>query len=118
MRDRKDLSDEEYDAYRAKQTMLDKCGVTDVAAVAISTHPAGIEGNMADTAIELLMELLRSGNRAVQDSVYTYIENDKDGKFVGHFRARMKHSTYVESTVAISRQNVLLHLVPRIILLL
>jgi hypothetical protein len=39
--------------------------VTDCVLTAISTHTANVEGNLADEGIELLMELLNAGNKAV-----------------------------------------------------
>jgi hypothetical protein len=79
-----------HEFYSNKQKFLDSRGVTHAVAVAISTHAAGIEGNAADAALELLKELLYSGNTSVQNSVYNYVCNDdKDAKFLGHFKTRM-----------------------------
>lgn len=79
-----------HEHYTNKQRFLDSRGVTKAAAVAISTHAAGIEGNAADAALELLKELLYSGNSSVQFSVYDYVcDEDKDAKFLGHFKTRM-----------------------------
>jgi hypothetical protein len=79
-----------HEFYSNKQKFLDSRGVTHAVAFAISTHAAGIEGNAADAALELLKELLYSGNTSVQNSVYNYVCNDdKDAKFLGHFKTRM-----------------------------
>ena len=42
-----------YEEYKAKQSNLNALGVTDLVLVAIATHRAGIEGNMADEALEV-----------------------------------------------------------------
>eukprot|EP00615_Pteridomonas_danica_P011690 CAMPEP_0114330802 /NCGR_PEP_ID=MMETSP0101-20121206/1993_1 /TAXON_ID=38822 ORGANISM="Pteridomonas danica, Strain PT" /NCGR_SAMPLE_ID=MMETSP0101 /ASSEMBLY_ACC=CAM_ASM_000211 /LENGTH=1284 /DNA_ID=CAMNT_0001460933 /DNA_START=3986 /DNA_END=7840 /DNA_ORIENTATION=+ len=79
-----------HEDYAKKQKFLDSLGVTQMVAVAISTHVAGIEGNAADAALELLKELLYSGNVHVQLSIYNYVSDvDKDAKFLGHFKTRM-----------------------------
>ena len=57
------------------QTALNHQGVTDVVLQAIATHRPGLEGNMADEGIELLMEMLNAGNTDVQLEVYDYITN-------------------------------------------
>jgi hypothetical protein len=41
-------------------------GVTRLALTAIATHAAGKAGNAASSAVELLQELLYTGNAAVQ----------------------------------------------------
>ena len=51
------------------------------ALVAIATHSASVDGNLADAAAVLLMELVRYGNKATQQTVLDFInESDKDGK--------------------------------------
>jgi hypothetical protein len=45
---------------------MDKHGVTELALTAISTHSTGKRGNAASSAVELLQELLYTGNPAVQ----------------------------------------------------
>jgi hypothetical protein len=92
VRDRGDLSDEEYEIYHNKQTFLDERGVTAIVCTAIATHPAGIEGNLADVGLELLQELLNAGNIHSQKSVFEHVANDKDGKFFGHLKARIESS--------------------------
>ena len=50
------------------------------ALVAIATHRAGIEGNLADEALELLMEITNAGNKAAQDTLAEHIKTvDRDG---------------------------------------
>jgi hypothetical protein len=79
-----------FQQYVAKQDFMDSREVTHISALAISTHPAGVEGNVADVALELLKELLNGGNPNVQLSIFKYIsEEDKDVKFLGHFKTRM-----------------------------
>lgn len=56
-------------AYKAKQSNLNNLGVTKLALVAIATHRAGIEGNLADEALELLMEMTNAGNSLTCNNV-------------------------------------------------
>lgn len=47
-----------FEAYTAKQTFLDARGVTTLVCRAIATHGANVDGNLADSGISLLQELL------------------------------------------------------------
>lgn len=79
--------------YREKQVFLDARGVTNAALLAVSTHSAGIQDNLADKALDLLMELLFGGAQRVQMSVYRFIcEEDKDAKFLNHLKQRIAQS--------------------------
>ena len=49
-----DLDDDQLEEYKAKQTNLDKLGVTLMALEAVATHKAGVEGSYGEQALELL----------------------------------------------------------------
>jgi len=85
-----DMDQEELAEYRRHQSALNEEGVTRVALDAISTHSSGVEDNSGGVALDLLMELLYSGNMDVQAAVHEYIVDvDKDAKFLKHLRARL-----------------------------
>ena len=85
-----DMEDEMYEGYKEKQSNLNSLGVTDLALVAIATHRAGIEGNLADEALEVLMEITMAGNPAAQKSVADHVQMiDRDGRVWNHLKERM-----------------------------
>jgi hypothetical protein len=91
-----DMDSEQIDAYREVQCQLNDKGVTEIALLAISTHTPGLRNTAAVSAIELLQELLYSGNVHVQEAVLTYIEVvDKDSRFLKHLRSRLQESTRI-----------------------
>lgn len=87
--------------YRKSQVQLDMQGVTRAALTAIATHSADKQGNLASTGIELLQELLYTGNPEVQQSVLQYItKEDRDMRVFKHVRAKL-----FESMRAIRERN-------------
>lgn len=89
-----DLSDAEFEAYKVKQSQLVNLGVVSIILKSIATHPAGVEGNLADQSIDLLMELCEGGNSVTQGAAQLFITHeDPDNKLLLHFRARMQDST-------------------------
>jgi hypothetical protein len=91
-----DMDIKQLESYRKAQIKLDEKNVTRMALSAISTHTPGLRGTAAVSAIELLQELLYSGNSQVQESVLYYIEHiDKDSRFLKHIRSRLQESTRV-----------------------
>jgi hypothetical protein len=93
--DSTEMNFEMIQKYRAVQDKLDSAGVTEVALIAISTHIPGARGAAAVSAIELLKELLFTGNKQVQGTVLHYIEHtDKDGRFLKHMRSRLLESAH------------------------
>jgi hypothetical protein len=88
-----DMSDKAAAEYSRKQSSYVDFKVVDVVLTAIATHPANVEGNLADESIELLIEMMNGGNEAVQSAILHYIEHeDRDNKLLMHIRARMAHS--------------------------
>ena len=60
-----------------------------VAADSMASHPAGVEGNAADEALELLKEMCLYGNAVVQGTIIDWINvMDKDLKLLQHFEQR------------------------------
>ena len=84
-----EMDERMFKDYKAKQTNLNELGVTEACLVAIATHRAGIEGNLADEALELLIALSQAGHKAVQTTLADYIRNiDRDGRVWNHMKGR------------------------------
>jgi len=93
--DSSEMSFDDVEKFRQVQDKLDSAGVTQVALLAIATHTPGARDTAAVSAIELLRELLFSGNKQVQASVLHYIEFvDKDARFLKHIRSRLTESSH------------------------
>eukprot|EP00615_Pteridomonas_danica_P011890 CAMPEP_0114363634 /NCGR_PEP_ID=MMETSP0101-20121206/26762_1 /TAXON_ID=38822 ORGANISM="Pteridomonas danica, Strain PT" /NCGR_SAMPLE_ID=MMETSP0101 /ASSEMBLY_ACC=CAM_ASM_000211 /LENGTH=1145 /DNA_ID=CAMNT_0001510471 /DNA_START=4503 /DNA_END=7937 /DNA_ORIENTATION=+ len=91
-----DMDSHQIDVYREVQASLDEKGVTQIALMAIATHTPGLRNTAAVSAIELLQEMLYTGNVQVQESVLNYIEQiDKDSRLLKHLRGRLQESTRI-----------------------
>ena len=88
------LGPERLEAYRVKQRALNAAGATTVALRAISTHHGtSSQARRVASGVELLQELLSSGNVAVQASVCEYmVDVDKDAHLLKHLRLRLGES--------------------------
>jgi len=76
--------------YKDKQEALDECGVTNLLTRIIITLPAGSEGSVQDTALELFAELLWGGNSKIQSTLYEYVDTrDPEGRFLAHLVERL-----------------------------
>ena len=76
--------------YKSRQSNLNALGVTELVLMTIATHRAGIEGNLADEGMEVLIELSNAGNKDAQATLFEYINaTDRDGRVWNHFKARM-----------------------------
>jgi hypothetical protein len=84
----------EFEAFQAKQAVLNKSGVTDLLARILILLPPGDEGSISDMALELFSELLNGGNRVVQDTLLEILKTkDPEVKFLGHLAARLEHDS-------------------------
>jgi len=84
------MSENEQAKYEDCQRKMVRYGVSDIALHAVATHAPNVEGNLADEAIELLMEMMNGGVDAVQAAVLKYVdEKDRENKFLLHLRSRL-----------------------------
>ena len=87
------MSSKEREEYAAKQASFIRLGVGQVALTAIATHAPNVEGNLADQAVDLLLEMLNGGNLLVQTEVINFIKfSDRDNKFLTHIFRRIEAS--------------------------
>ena len=72
--------------------MNDK-GITELVCECLSVHHPETEGDLADTAVELITEMLIGGNKRVQNAVCQFI-NTKDvkGGLIAHISKRIKNA--------------------------
>jgi hypothetical protein len=88
-----EMSESRRQAYINKQTKYVELGVADLCFRAISTHPSNIEGNLADEALEMLLQMSMGGNSQVQAALINFIHNnDRDNKFAWHMKGRLDHA--------------------------
>ena len=88
-----DLEPKELEAYREKQNVLNRLGVTSLLAHVIRQFDRAEEDSLPDVALELLNELLFGGNKKVQDTLYDILlMEDIEGKFMAHIAQRLKVS--------------------------
>ena len=109
-RDFDGLREGERKRYAEKQAALVARGAATAALTAVATHVANVEGNLADEALELLLEMTNGGNRVVQDAVFEYCDQyDRDNKFLNHLHLRMAAS---ESAIDLRKERTLNGFVP------
>uniref|UniRef100_A0A7S2GQQ6 RyR/IP3R Homology associated domain-containing protein n=1 Tax=Octactis speculum TaxID=3111310 RepID=A0A7S2GQQ6_9STRA len=85
-----DLSTEAMDDYVGKQNNLNEKGITSLIAECLSIHHPGEEGDLPDSAIELIIEMLRGGNTEVQREIVSFlVKKDHKGGLFSHFQKRL-----------------------------
>ena len=89
--DMTELDEDQCNKYVEMQNNLDEKGISELVCSCLSVHHPGSEGDLADTTVELLTEMLNGGNSAVQSSVCQYInQRDGKGRLIGHLNKRLK----------------------------